>query len=149
MATITKWIKDYCELNDITMPTGVEDEETAIMFLKLNKGNGGGNSDFPKMSKTNILSVDNGYIELDLSVNKILADFQKNELHYFIVPTEYNLENWMPDIPYVITTCYYESFGDTYSIISIPVAPQTDEEFTAGRVGYVTSLDVDENIYLN
>ena len=47
--TLSKWIEDYCEDNEIELPSGIPDEKTALSFLCLNKsegGGGGGSSDF-------------------------------------------------------------------------------------------------------
>lgn len=65
MATLSKWIKDYCELYDITMPSGIEDDETAIMFLKLNKSNGGGgSSDFEIVEVKFVRGTVSGDVEI-------------------------------------------------------------------------------------
>lgn len=46
--TLSNWIEQYCEDNNIELPSGIPDEKTALEFLKLNSsgGGGGGGSDF-------------------------------------------------------------------------------------------------------
>lgn len=46
--TLSKWIEDYCEDNDIELPEDIPDEETALMFINTvanGGGGGGGGSD--------------------------------------------------------------------------------------------------------
>lgn len=40
--TLSEWIKNYCEENDITLPDGIPDEKTALQFLSVNGSGGGG-----------------------------------------------------------------------------------------------------------
>ena len=42
MSTLNEWIDDYCEENEIELPSGIPDEKTALCFLCLNKSEGGG-----------------------------------------------------------------------------------------------------------
>lgn len=34
--TLSEWIKEYCEENDIILPDGISDEETALLFIQIN-----------------------------------------------------------------------------------------------------------------
>lgn len=43
--TLSEWIKEYCEENNIELPDDIPDENTALRFLALN-GNGCNGSDF-------------------------------------------------------------------------------------------------------
>ena len=59
MSTLSEWIDDYCEQNEIELPSGIPDEKTAICFLCLNKseGGGGGGGDFTTAEVTLNITV--------------------------------------------------------------------------------------------
>lgn len=63
MSTLSEWIDNYCEENEIELPSGIPDEKTTLCFLNLNKseGGGGGGSDLPEVT-----SADEGKV---LAVN--------------------------------------------------------------------------------
>lgn len=62
--TLSKWIEDYCEENDIELPEDIPDEETALMFINtVANGGGGGGSDLPEVNTDDngkVLSVVDG-----------------------------------------------------------------------------------------
>ena len=33
--TLSEWIKNYCEENDITLPDDIPDENTALLFISI------------------------------------------------------------------------------------------------------------------
>lgn len=51
--TLDKWIKDYCEENNIELPENIADNKTALRFLQLEPASGGGGGE------NNVLGIQN------------------------------------------------------------------------------------------
>lgn len=66
--TLDKWIKDYCEENNIELPENIADNKTALRFLQLEPASGGGGGGESNVVRINCdpvtFTLDKTYAEL-------------------------------------------------------------------------------------
>lgn len=63
--TLSKWIEDYCEENEIELPEDIPDEETALTFLGIaSNGGGGGGGSSAVIIKDNGTALDKTFAEI-------------------------------------------------------------------------------------
>ena len=114
MSTLNEWIDDYCEENEIELPSGIPDEKTALCFLCLNKsegGGGGGSSDF--------------------SIAEVIINNTGDETGMLFIPYYYD------EIDEETQEEYYGTSGEVYSY---PSESTTINLILYKGVGYISCL---------